>query len=148
MLNIDHGKNPTNASHAYAILPYADEALLKKYSKNPDVEILSNTASIQAVYEKNIGMTGYVFHDAGEIKGGVSASVPSLVTTVERDGIYEIYVCDPTHKLTEGEFVINRELKLVECDNNISVSFDADATVIKADFSGAHGRTYKAIFKI
>ena len=148
LLNIDHGKNPNNASHAYAILPYADEAILRNYSKNPDVEILSNTASLQAVYEKNIGMTGYVFHEAGKLNDRVSASVPSLVTTVEVSGVYEIYVCDPTHKLTEGEFVINRKLALDECDNNISVSYDGATTVIKADFNGAHGRTYKAIFKI
>ena len=148
LLNLEHGKNPKNAGYAYAIVPYATKESLKAYVENCDVKIISNTADVQAVRESTLGITGCVFHSAGILDGVVSASVPSLVTIVEKDGVLEILVCDPTHKLEDGEFIIPRALKPVDCSNNLSVSVSPDKTVVKADFVEAHGRTYKATFSV
>ncbi len=147
-MRVEHGENPSGATYAYAILPYANAEKLKKYSENPDIQILSNTSEVQAVFEKNIGMTGYVFHKGSTVEGRICANVPSLVTTVESNGEFEIYVCDPTHKLVNGEFIIPANMELISANNKLQINSENGVTVIKADFENAHGRTYIAKFKV
>lgn len=146
-LRVEHGKNPKNASYAYALLPYATKEKLEKYSSDPDVEIISNTSAVQAVKEKNLGICGIVFHKAATVDDIISASVSSLVTVIEKENEFELYVCDPTHKLEKGEFSIPGEYNVISCNKKLSVSYKDDKTVVIADFAGAHGRTYTVKFK-
>ena len=93
-LLIEHGANPTDATYCYAMLPYADEAKLKKYAIDPDVRVISNTAKLQAVSKGGLGIRCYVFHEPGECDGLV-VDKPCIVT-VTKD---KLMVCDPTHGL-------------------------------------------------
>ena len=77
----------------------------------------------------------------------ISASVPSLVTIVESKTEIEIYVSDPTHNLENGEFVIPQKLKPLSCNKKLTVISNEEGTLIKADFAGAHGRTYTVKFQ-
>src|ERR1700722_18756049 len=45
----NHGSKPTNATYAYVILPNMSATSVSNYALNPDIVILTNTASIQAV---------------------------------------------------------------------------------------------------
>ena len=65
-LSLCHGVKPQDATYAYIVVPEAkDGAQLDNYAKGP-VAILSNTPSIQAVYQKNLGIWQMVFHEAGK----------------------------------------------------------------------------------
>ena len=120
---------------------------LEKYTEHPDVTILSNNENVQAVYEKNTGMTGYVFHSPCTV-GKVTSTIPSIVSTVEKNGEFKVYVCDPTHKAKNGEFRFSGKFSLIDANENLSVECGADETIIKADFERALGKTYIARFRL
>lgn len=92
-IGIDHGKNPTDAAYEYVLIPYADREKLDTYAKNPDITVVSNTKSLQAVRERGLGISCYVFHEAGECEG-VKVDKPCMVT-VTAD---KLMVCDPTQE--------------------------------------------------
>jgi len=108
-LTIEHGENPCGASYCYTMLPYADESKARAYLESCDVTVISNTAALQAVREDTVGISCYVFHEAGECED-VKVDKPCIVT-VTRD---KLMVCDPTHEqdiinisLGERTFVAN-----------------------------------------
>lgn len=45
---LDHGPLPKDASLTYAVLPAADLDKTRRFSENPDVKVLSQTASLHA----------------------------------------------------------------------------------------------------
>ncbi len=92
-IGIDHGKNPVDGSYEYILIPYADREKLDAYAKNPDITVISNTKSLQAVREDELGISCYVFHEAGECEG-VKVDKPCIVT-VAAD---KLMVCDPTQE--------------------------------------------------
>ncbi len=93
-LLIEHGENPSGASYCYAMLPYADENRARKYASDPDVTVISNTAALQAVRERGLGISCYVFHETGECEG-LTVDKPCIVTVTAN----KLIVCDPTHEL-------------------------------------------------
>ncbi len=143
-ITIEHGKNPQNASYAYAILPYADDEKLKKYAKDPDFEILSNTNKIQAVKEKNLGITGIVFYEAGEC-AGIKANKPCIVTFKENADGFKIKICEPTNKTDKLEIEIFKKLKLLSCDDRYKINC-GDTTVLNLNTSLSTGEGYEAVF--
>ena len=145
-IRCEHGKNPKDKTYAYAILPYATGERLDEYTKSPDVEILSNTSEIQAVREKTLGISSYVFYGAGKC-GEVSTDSPAIIMIGERDGEIEFALTDPTHELTCAEVVIDRALEVIEKNRKISVATEDGKTVIKVDLELANGRPFRAKFK-
>ena len=93
-LTVEHGKSPTGATYAYAMLPYADKEKVQKYAASPDVTVISNTPALQAVREDGLGISCYVFHEAGECEG-VRVDAPCILTRTAD----KLMVCDPTHEL-------------------------------------------------
>ena len=142
---IKHGKNPKNASYAYAIIPYATNEQLEEYYKNPDVEIISNTAELQAVREKTLGISSYVFHKAGSCEG-VSVSSPCIVMLSEKNGEVEICINDPSHELEGGVVIIDKLLSAYEIGDRLKSYIVDGKTVIVADFKDANGRALRAKF--
>ena len=144
---IEHGKNPTDATYSYIIIPYATEEQLDAYCKSPDVEIISNTAALQAAREKNIGMTAMVFHEAGKCEY-ISVNKPCMVVLTEEKGELEIGVTDPTHELEELKVTVSAKLELIEANPKMSVSVGNEKTDISIDVKLANGRPFRAKFKI
>lgn len=136
---INHGHNPHGATYAYCVLPYADNARLKEYSDNPDVTVISNTTSCQAVKEKTLGVTGIVFYEAGEC-AGIRVDAPCLVTFTEGEDVLKLSVCEPTNKNGMVRLEILKPMKLkechrrfsVECGETVRVTFDASLSVGEA----------------
>ena len=145
-IRCEHGKNPENQTYAYAILPYATSERLDEYVKSPDVEILSNTNEIQAVREKTLGISSYVFYGAGKC-GEISTDSPAIIMVGERDGEVEFALTDPTHELTAAEVAIDRELEVIEKNRKMQISAEGGKTVIKVDLELANGRPFRAKFK-
>ena len=137
-IGIDHGKNPIDGTYAYAILPYASIEKLDKYSRDPDVVILSNTDKVQAVEEKGLGIRCYAFH-APASTSGVTVDEACLVT-VTRD---TIAVSDPTRELEKITLTLDKAVKVVSAHEKMSASVTDGRTVIEIDVSGANGRKYE-----
>ncbi|MBQ8689337.1 MAG: hypothetical protein IJ515_03125 [Clostridia bacterium] len=145
-LRIEHGANPTNASYAYAVIPYADEETLDRYSKSPDVCIISNTKALQAVKESTIGITGMVFYEAGECEG-VKVDTGAIVMLKECGGVLEFSICDPTQKQTELSVSISGSLEPVDADDKVSVSVNGDCVKLKINCADSMGAPFRARFR-
>ena len=69
-LSIPHGSKPQQASYAYIIVPgISSPTMLKAYDMQP-VEILSNTANLQAVYHKKLDIAEVIFYQPGKLTIG------------------------------------------------------------------------------
>ena len=145
-LRVEHGANPTGATYAYAVIPYADEELLEKYSKNPDVKILANTDKVQAVKECGLGVSGFVFYEAGECEG-VKVDTGAIVMLKETENTIEFSISDPTQLLAELSAEIKMSLELVSADDKVTVEVVDGAAMIKANCQGSMGAPFRATFK-
>ena len=144
-LRIEHGANPKDASYAYAVLPYADKEKLAAYSASPDVEIISNTTSLQAVREKKLGITGYVFHTEGKCDL-VECDCGAIVMTKDNDGRVDISVCDPTQLLTSMTVRLKGAYKLISSENGMTVDIKDGFAQITVACEGTMSAPYKASF--
>ncbi|SMD06927.1 chondroitinase-AC [Pedobacter africanus] len=109
----DHGARPVNAHYAYLILPgVAKPAELKKF-KPSGIQIVSNTAELQAVYHQQLDMLQVIFYQAGTVKlpaQEISVSKPCALMVSELNGKQVITVADPLQK-EQGLDITLRELK-------------------------------------
>ncbi len=65
---INHGHKPINAKYAYIVIPgLTDVSDLEKF-KESDIQIVTNTENIQAVYHKSLDMVQAVFYQADTLK--------------------------------------------------------------------------------
>lgn len=144
---LSHGENPTDEKYEYVLLPGKNVDETKTYAGNPDIEVLSNTKTIQAVKEKNLNITGYVFWEAGKFDD-ITVDQPLIVMSKEQNGKFYISVCDPTHKLEKAAITINKKLTPVSVDTAMSVSGSGGNTTIALDLKGAAGRTAEAEFNV
>lgn len=139
---LEHGVSPTNQGYAYVQLPDATEAETASYAQNPNIEILSNTDALQAVREKTLGKTGFVFWKKGSIEN-ISVSAPLLVMTEENDKEIILSISDPTQKLTSATVDVTIPgLTFSEGDEEATVTTDGNGAKIKLALEGSTGRTY------
>ncbi|MBR4666206.1 MAG: hypothetical protein IKO93_20235, partial [Lentisphaeria bacterium] len=96
MFQIDHGKNPKDASYAYAVdLHCPNFAALKKLAQQPPFEIVSATSDSPVVREKCSGTLAAVFFKPGEA-GGLKVDAPAVVLLRQTpDGKVQVTVNDP-----------------------------------------------------
>jgi chondroitin AC lyase len=120
---LDHGPKPTQASYAYIVAPAMDLDAVPAYSKRTAIEILSNTAALQAVRNNQLQITQIVFYEAGEIKLSndlaLAVSDP-CIAMVETNGkkIKKITVAEPTQKLK------SLQLKITSGKNTKEIKVD------------------------
>ncbi len=139
----EHGVSPKGAKYSYILLPTKSVDETKAYSENPHISILSNTASVQAVRENNLNLTGVVFWEAGSFEN-ITSSQPIIAMMQQKDGELTIGISDPTHKLDKATVSLSNIGELISADKRISVS----GNTLEIDFSGSNGRTLTASFEI
>jgi chondroitin AC lyase len=106
MLWFDHGSRPNNASYQYIVVPDVNEQELKETSSNNrDIEIISNTAEIQAVKSNKLGLYQLAFYKAGEvvISNGFKFRMDSqgmAMLKMQGNRIEELTISDPSRKLS------------------------------------------------
>ena len=76
---IDHGKSPQGASYEYTVMPGVPVEEVARLAVYPDVEVLANSVSTQAVYNKTLKLAEIAFRAAGALN-----EVMSIDTPVER----------------------------------------------------------------
>ena len=96
MFQIDHGRDPENATYAYLVDFHSPGfAALKKMAEEPPFEIAAATADAHVVREKSSGTLAAVFFKPGEA-GGLSADAPAVVLLKPMpDGWIRVTVSDP-----------------------------------------------------
>lgn len=102
---VPHGNNPQEAAYSYVILPGYDRAATQAYAQNPDVEILSNTGTVQAVRHASENITGMNFWQAGTL-GFVTAKNPFSMTVEEKGNAVRIGVSDPAQRKAPTVFLL------------------------------------------
>jgi chondroitin AC lyase len=129
---LDHGPRPTKAGYAYIVAPAIAAEAVANYSKKTSIEILSNTAAIQAVRNNALQVTQVVFYEAGEIKlsGNVSVSVdhPCMLMLTGKS-FKNITVSDPTRKLKTLQITVKSGKKSKEYKVDLPVDGYAGQSV-------------------
>jgi chondroitin AC lyase len=64
---LDHGRKPDGAGYAYLVVPGVSATGLRKHAAAPALDILSNTAELQAVRHKTLNLVQAVFHKPGPV---------------------------------------------------------------------------------
>ncbi len=148
-INLYHGKNPKNAGYEYIILPNITAEQTKRYSQNPEVQIVANNKACQAVRKASLGITYIVFHEAGECFG-VKASEPCLITLSEENGELTLSVVEPTHELKSVRVELNKKYELIKASSQSNVSHcrGCEKTLIDVDTNMAVGEAIRVVFKL
>lgn len=147
----DHGKNPSQASYEYVILPGKDVQQAEDYASHPQITVLSNTPEVQAVYSASTGMTGANFwKDEIHSVAGITANKKSSVMLEEKDGLLTIAVSDPTMKNT-GTIVVDVERpvsELVFSDENVEAELTKQGVRLTIRMKGTNGSSSYAQVKL
>ncbi|HEV8559904.1 MAG TPA: polysaccharide lyase family 8 super-sandwich domain-containing protein [Actinophytocola sp.] len=91
----DHGADPTAAAYAYLLLPGATASATATRAATPQVSILANSATVQAITDSATGITAANFYAAGTA-GPITVSAPCSVLVRESGGTLRVAVADPT----------------------------------------------------
>ena len=73
---IDHGKSPQGASYEYTVMPGVPIEEVARLAVYPDVEVLANSVSTQAVYNKTLKLAEIAFRAAGALNEVMSIDTP------------------------------------------------------------------------
>ncbi len=100
---IDHGIQPSNTYYEYTIVPASSPEELERYLQEPQVIVLENNESVQAVLHRGMRRVQIVFYQPGTIRVGetsVGASSPCVVMVkLNGKSVEELAVSDPSRKL-------------------------------------------------
>ena len=113
MLWFDHGIRPSNASYQYIVVPdVSAQELQRMADDNRNIEILSNTAEIQAVKHNKLGLCQIVFYKAGEVEISEGIRVKSksqgmVMVKLQGERIYKMTVSDPSRKLSRMKITVS-----------------------------------------
>ncbi len=137
----NHGVNPTNDTYSYIILPLASQEDGKAYYENPDVEILANTDTIQAVRDNKLGLTGIVFWEAAEFQGITPAFACTMLVKDTENG-KQIAVSDPTMSLRGKHIIVVDGVYTLDGTNDkVTVTDDGSKTTVSVDLTGMIGQS-------
>ena len=125
----------------------ADET--QAYASEPAVEILENTAEVQAVRQKEKGLTGIMFwKDQPASAGGISSDKKAAVLVQETGEELRVSVSDPTQLNTGSiEIEIDTSVQGISfTDGRVTVEQLAPTVRLSVDVNGATGESFSAVF--
>lgn len=147
---IDHGTDPDGATYAYALLPGASAADLRRYA-GTTVDVVANTAAVQAVRVRRDGLVLATFWAAsGGEAAGVAVDAMAAVVTRRSGDRLDVAVSDPTQENT-GAILVELDHpagRLVESDDRITVLQLAPTVRFEVAVDGAAGRSLVARFAV
>ncbi|GAB4001971.1 polysaccharide lyase 8 family protein [Spirosoma daeguense] len=108
----NHGNKPNGASYQYIVVPaVSEQQLAETAASNRSIDILSNTADLQAVKHNQLGISQLAFYKAGSvnIEKGIDASLDSqgmAMLKMQGGRLKELTLADPSRKLSRIVFSI------------------------------------------
>ncbi|MES4906479.1 MULTISPECIES: polysaccharide lyase family 8 super-sandwich domain-containing protein [unclassified Streptomyces] len=137
------------ASMAYALVPNASERQLLAYAGRP-ISVLVNTARLQAVRHKGLGLVAVNAFTRGHHRAGhLSVDGPASVLLREgRDGTVSVAVADPTtERDTVSVLIRGRALRAGSADTGVRVDRVPGGTRIRVATRHAYGRSFTATLR-
>jgi len=132
---LEHGKNVTNQSYQYIVMPNVDAAALAARVERNAVEILSNTPTLQAVRHKGLKLIAAAFWQAGRLDAGpgwnVNVDKPGLLLLRETGDGLQVAVSNPENQALTVNVEIDRALT-----GNSCTSLNGGKTRIQFDLPG------------
>lgn len=138
-LGFDHGKKPDGASYQYIVVPgVTAEQLSQTADANRSIEILANTADLQAVKHTQLDMVQAAFYKAGviDIEPGLRVSLDSqgmAMLTTRNGRITTLTLADPSRKLKRLTLSITGIYKIKGENYQILVNENQNNTLFIVD---------------
>ena len=146
---IDHGKNPEKATFEYVFLPNATVVEAKRFSENPDFEILENSLNAQAIHDKASNITAAnIWTNNRYSVGGITASGHASVMVWDKRDKIEIAVSEPTWQNKEKLHIeIDKKASVVvSAHERITVTQTSPFIILEVDLSGKpNGATFTVV---
>jgi hyaluronate lyase len=147
----NHGLQPTNASYAYVILPNMSAGSVSNYSLNPDIIILANTPSVQAVKKPALGVVAASFWTNGNSSADlISVNNKSSVITWETATNISVGISDSTQTNAGSiNVTLNQSASSVlSADSGVTVVQLSPQIILSVNVNGSHGRSFQASFQL
>jgi hyaluronate lyase len=137
---LDHGVSPSGATYAYALLPGLTSAATAARAASPTVQIVANTASVQAVTHAGLGLTAANFFAAGSV-AGITVDAPCSVLMREANGQLTLSVADPTRSVATVTVQIARTgyVSATPGPGTSVIATGPNRITVLAEVGGAHG---------
>jgi hyaluronate lyase len=145
------GVKPTNATYAYVILPNMNISQVIAYDGSPDIAIITNTATVQAVRKNALGVEAANFWTGGAHSADlITVTEPSSVITYIKVPDYSVGISDPTHTNTGSITVTLNQgaTGTISADPGVTVSQLYPEIILSVNFNGSLGKTFKASFTV
>ncbi|WP_127588308.1 polysaccharide lyase family 8 super-sandwich domain-containing protein [Paenibacillus koleovorans] len=150
-LRFDHGTNPTNGNYAYVLLPNKTTTQVGQYAADPDIQVIENTISAQAVKETNLNIVAANFwenksYTVDKLTSNKKASVMTRIV----GNTLEVSVSDPTQE-NMGTIELDIEhnaLSVLSADPRITVTRLSPSIRLSVNVNGAKGAAIKATFAL
>lgn len=143
---ISHGVNPVCGKYNYVLLPGKTKEETAQYADNPDVVVLENNSSVQAVKNKNANIYGYVFWKSGSFKN-ISVDEPMIIMIKEQYNILKIAFSDPTQSLASATLKIEGKFVALSYDEEVNVCAQNNNITLTIDFEQSRGKSIQATLK-
>ncbi|MFJ9824843.1 polysaccharide lyase family 8 super-sandwich domain-containing protein [Streptomyces sp. NPDC101160] len=135
----DHGTDPTGASYCYQLMPGATASAAAARADAPNVTVLANSATAQAVSCPSLGLTMANFFAAGTA-GPITVSGPCSVLMKEQNGSMTVVVSDPTRSAATVQVTIARSAyPAVSASSGVNVLTTSGQVVLLAETGGTQG---------
>lgn len=144
----NHGVKPTNNAYVFVILPNATAASMSTYATNPDVVVLTNTATVQAASKPALSVTAANFWvDGTNFAGLITVNRKASVITSENISGLSVGIADPTQTNSGSITVIlNRSATgVASADPGVTVVQLSPQVIISVDVNGSLGKSYQAV---
>ena len=151
-LYFKHGIDPANGSYAYVLFPGKTPSQVSSYAANPNITILQNDSTIQAVKENTLNIIGANFWiDSTNTVDIITCDKKAAVMTKENSGSeIEVSVVDPTQANSGTiSLMLNKSAaSVVSKDPRITVTQLSPQIKLSIDVNGADGAKIKAKFTL
>ncbi|MDF9808840.1 hyaluronate lyase [Streptomyces sp. HB372] len=140
----DHGKDPSDATYAYQLLPGASEQRTAARAADGGwLRVLANTDDQQGVAVDSLGLTAVNFWFGGSVGPLVADAPCSVMVTEHADGTATVCVSDPMRMRTSLTLTWNRAVASVVSKPATVTSATAGASLrlVFGDLSGTRGAT-------
>ncbi|NUW43271.1 polysaccharide lyase family 8 super-sandwich domain-containing protein [Nonomuraea rhodomycinica] len=146
--SVTHPASGGVSAFAYALVPNATEAALRRYPRGP-LTVLANDEHVQAIRHEELGIVAAnVFADGPRPAGRLLVEGPASVMVRTRDDRTVVALSDPTMKQDRVSVLLpGARLRVEKADEGVTVRRVPGGTLVRATTRHAYGRTFTATLR-